>query len=131
MTINHSQRLAFGLMAICSFGPAHADGTAKATVTIDGSTFIYSGGSCVHTAGGLVVNIGTLPSDWKYGTHPDYFGLSIEKVPGHFQNAVVTFNKNGKNYSITSAAGDATANGATFSGRLMMMPTIVSGSFSC
>ena len=72
-----------------------------------------------------------LPSEWRNGAHPDYFGASIAKVPGHFQNAVVTFNKNGKNYSVTTASGEATANGANFSGRVIMQPTTVSGFFSC
>jgi hypothetical protein len=69
------------LLASCS---SQGGGTAKATVTLDGNTYAYSGGSCIHNAGGLVVNIGVLPSEAPAGTYPDYFGASIPTVPGHF-----------------------------------------------
>jgi hypothetical protein len=117
--------------AVAAVGLVRADGSGNATVTVDGSTFNYSGGSCIRNAGGLVINIGVPPSQAQPGTHPDYFGASIDKVPGHFENAVVTFNKNGKRYSIGKASGDATASGASFSGRVLRTGTTASGSFSC
>jgi len=38
--------------------------------------------------------IGVLPSEAPVGTYPDYFGASVPTAPGHFEDAVVTFNKN-------------------------------------
>jgi hypothetical protein len=121
----------FGVANFTALGSVAADGTAKATVTTADGTFSYSGGSCIKNAGGLVINIGTPPSQAAPGTHADYFGASIEKVPGHFENAVVTFNKNGKRYAIGSASGEATANGASFSGSVMRGGGKATGSFSC
>jgi hypothetical protein len=123
--------ICFGLANLAVVDSVAADGTAKATVTTADGTFSFSGGTCVRNAGGLIVNIGTPPNAAAPGTHPDYFGASIEKVPGHFENAVVSFNKNGKRYAIGSASGEATANGASFSGSVMRGGGKVSGSFSC
>jgi hypothetical protein len=122
--------IAFCMATLWIVGPVAADGTAKATVTTADGTFTYSGGSCIKNAGGLVVNIGVLPNEAAPGTHPDYFGASIEKVPGHFENAVVSFNKNGKRYAIGTASGESTATGASFSGPVMRGGK-ASGSFSC
>jgi len=123
--------ICFGLANLAVVDSVAADGTAKATVTTADGTFSFSGGTCIRNAGGLVVNIGTLPNAAAPGAHPDYFGASIEKVPGHFENAVVSFNKNGKRYAIGSASGEASANGASFSGSVMRGGGKVSGSFSC
>ena len=120
----------FALLGVTSCS-SQSGGSAKATVTLDGNTYTYSGGSCIHNAGGLVVNIGVLPSEAPVGTYPDYFGASIPTAPGHFEDAVVTFNKNGKNHSLGKASGEATSSGAQFSGSVMMHPTPASGSFSC
>jgi hypothetical protein len=115
---------------LSAVGPADADGTAKATVTVAEGTFTYSGGSCTANAGGLVVNIGEhAPS--AGGARPDYFGASIAKVPGHFENAVISFVKDGKRYSVGTASGVATANGGSFSGTLIRGGGTVKGSFSC
>jgi hypothetical protein len=120
----------FALVVLTSCS-SQSGGTAKATVTLDGNTYTYTGGSCIHNAGGLVVNIGVLPSEAPTGTYPDYFGASIPTVPGHFEEAVVTFNKDGKNHSLGKASGEATTSSAQFSGNVMMHPTAASGSFSC
>jgi hypothetical protein len=104
---------------------ACAADTAKATVTVDGQTFTYTGGSCVKNGAGLVVNFGA-PGPAR----EDYFGVSIEKVPGHFENAVVSFVKAGKRYSILNASGEATSSGASFAGLLMRGGT-AQGSFTC
>jgi len=116
------------LLTSCS---SNGGGTAKATVTLDGNTYTYTGGSCIKNAGGLVVNIGVLPSEAPAGTYPDYFGASISTVPGHFEDAVVTFNKDGKRHSVGKASGEATSSGAQFSGSVMMHATSASGSFTC
>ena len=105
--------------------PLVAADTAKATVTVGDQTFTYTGGSCVKNGGGLVVNFG-MPNR----TGDDYFGVSIDKVPGHFEHAVVSFIKAGKRYSIGNASGEATQNGASFSGSLMRGGT-AQGSLSC
>lgn len=107
-----------------------ADGTAKATVTTADGTFSFSGGSCINNASGLVINIGVPRSQAAPGTIPDYFGASIDKVPGHFENAVVTFSKNGKRFTIGGASGEATTSGASFSGTLLRGGK-ATGSFSC
>lgn len=99
--------------------------TAKATVTVGDQTFTYTGGSCVRNGDGLVVNFG-VPNR----SGDDYFGVSIDKVPGHFDHAVVSFSKAGKRYSIGNASGEATTRGASFSGSLMRGGT-AQGTFSC
>jgi len=111
-------------------GSADAVGTARATVTIAAGTFTYSGGSCMPNEGGLVVNIGEHAVS-AGGVRPDYFGASISKVPGRFENAVITFVKDGKRYTLGSASGEATATGGTFSGSLLRGGGTVTGSFSC
>ena len=112
-------------------GSADTVGTARATVTIAQGTFTYSGGSCIYDEGNLVVNIGE-PSASAGGSRPDYFSAIISKVPGHFENAVVSFVKDGKRYALGNAvSGEATAKGASFSGHLMGGGGTATGSFSC
>jgi hypothetical protein len=122
-------RCALGLIALVILGPAHADGAATATVTISGSTVTYSGGSCVSDGETLVINLGVLPADAPKGTHPDFFGAVINKVPGHFDHALVTFNKDGKRNTTANASGEATTSSASFSGHVGGVP--MSGSFKC
>jgi len=105
--------------------------TAKASVTVDGQTFTFSGGSCVKNEGGLTINIGVPAMQAPAGTHPDYFGVSIPHVPGSFKDAVVTFTKDGKRYSVIHVVGDASDSGATFSGTLLRGGGPVKGSFTC
>ena len=127
------KRLAgLGLMAafLAAIGSADADGTAKATVTLAEGTFNYSGGTCTPNAGGLVVNIGEHAPSAR-GARNDYFGASIPKVPGHFENATVSFTRDGKRYSVGAAAGEATATSASFSGSLLRGGGTAKGSFSC
>jgi hypothetical protein len=113
------------MAAVAAADLLHAADAAKATVTVGGETFTYTGGSCVRNGAGLVVNFGA-PGPAR----EDYFGASIDKVPGHFENAVVSFVKAGKRYSIGRASGEATLSGASFSGSLMRGGT-AQGSFSC
>jgi hypothetical protein len=108
-----------------------ADQTAKASVTVDGKTFTFSGGSCVKSDGGLTVNIGVPALQAPPGTHPDYFGVSISRVPGSFNEAVVSFTKDGKRYSVVHVTGDATDSAASFSGTLLRGGGPVKGSFTC
>ena len=111
--------------------PALAADTAKASVTVDGATYAFSGGSCVKNGRGLTVNIGVPSMQAPPGTHPDYFGMSIVSVPGSFSDAIVSFIKDGKRYSVGHATGTATAAGATFSGTLTRGGAHVTGSFTC
>jgi hypothetical protein len=112
-------------------GSADTVGTAKATVTIPQGTFNFSGGSCIYGDGNLVVNIGEHSAPGG-GPGPDYFGAIISKVPGHFENAVVSFVKDGKRYALFNAvSGDATPKGGSFSGHLMDGAGAATGSFSC
>jgi hypothetical protein len=119
--------LGFGLTA----SGAVADGTATATVTVDGKTFTLSGGSCARSGDVLSVNIGVPSSQAPAGTHPDYFGVYIPKAPGTFDEGTVTFTKDGKRYGVGRAAGEATEFGASFSGKLMRGSGTVTGSFKC
>jgi hypothetical protein len=57
--------------------------------------------------------------------------VSIPHVPGSFNDAVVSFTKDGKRYSVVHVVGDATASGATFSGTLLRGGGPVKGSFTC
>jgi hypothetical protein len=93
--------------------------TAKASVTVDGQTFSFT------------INIGVPAMQAPAGTHPDYFGVSIPHVPGNFKDAVVTFTKDGKRYSVIHVVGDATDSGASFSGTLLRGGGAVKGSFTC
>jgi hypothetical protein len=105
--------------------------TAKASVTVDGKIFAFSGGSCVKSDGGLTVNIGVPTFQAPPGTHPDYFGVSIAHVPGSFKDAVVSFTKDGIRYSVIHVTGDATDSGASFSGTILRGGGPVKGSFTC
>jgi hypothetical protein len=110
---------------------AVADGTAKASVTVDGQTFTFSGGSCVRSDGGLTVDIGVHTSPGQAGSPPDYFGVYLAKAPGSFDDGAVSFTKDGKRYSVGHATGEATTSGATFSGPLLRGGGMVKGSFTC
>ncbi len=122
--------LFFTMSTLFVSGYADTVGTARATVTVAEGTFTYSGGSCTPNEGGLIVNIGEHTAS-AGGSRPDYFGASISKVPGHFENAVISFVKDGKRYTLGTASGEATAKGASFSGTLMRGGGTATGSFSC
>ena len=106
-------------------------GNAKATVVVDGKTYVYTGGACTRSGGMFAVNIGTMPSEAKPGTKPDYFGMTIMSGPGAFTNAGVSFNKDGVRRSTGTASGTSTASGATFTGKLMRGGEVAKGTFSC
>ncbi len=111
-------------------GSADTAATAKATVTIAEGTFTYSGGRCIYDQGNLVVNIGE-DTGSVGGSRPDYFSAIISKVPGHFENALVSFVKDGRRYALgTTVSGEATAKGGSFSGPLRGGGT-ATGSFTC
>ena len=95
------------------------------------AAFTFSGGSCVKSEGGLTINIGVPALQAPAGTHPDYFGVSIPHVPGSFNDAVVSFTKDGKRYSVVHVVGDATDSGASFSGTLLRGGGPVKGSITC
>jgi hypothetical protein len=123
--------IALALSCAAPLTPVVAAQTAKASVTVDGQTFTFSGGNCVKNDGGLTINIGVPALQAPAGTHPDYFGVSIPHVPGSFNDAVVSFTKDGKRYSVIHVVGDATASGASFSGTLLRGGGPVKGSFTC
>jgi hypothetical protein len=123
--------IVFALACAVPLYPVAAAQTANASVTVDGKTFTFSGGSCVKSDGGLTVNIGVPALQAPPGTHPDYFGMSIPRVPGSFNDAVVSFTKDGKRYSVVHVTGDATDSAASFSGALLRGGGPVKGSFTC
>jgi hypothetical protein len=130
-------RILAGWLTVATLGlcvtasDAVADGTATASVTVDGKTFTFSGGSCARSGDVLSVNIGVPSSQAPAGTHPDYFGVYIPKAPGTFDEGTVTFTKDGKRYGVGRATGEATDSGASFSGKLMRGSGTVTGSFKC
>ena len=112
--------------------PALADGTAKATLTIDGNAASYSGGSCIQQGSVLSLSIGVVPTGDVSASSPDYFGAYIPDAPGNFKDGSIAIVKNGKAYNLSIATGTATAAGATFSGSPLMQPGVhVQGSFKC
>jgi hypothetical protein len=113
------------------FAPLAAAQAAMATVTVEGQTFSFSGGSCVKSNGSLTVNIGVPSVQAPAGAKPDYFGVSVAHVPGNLDGAVVSFTKDGKHYSVIHVAGEATETGASFSGILLRGGGPVKGSFTC
>jgi hypothetical protein len=126
-----SALIGFALSCAVPLSPATAADAAKASVTVDGNTFTFSGGTCVKSDGGLTVNIGVPTFQAPPGTHPDYFGVSIARVPGNFSEAVVTFTKDGKRYSVIHVTGVATDSAASFSGTLLRGGGPVKGTFTC
>lgn len=119
--------LAVGYAAL----PSALAAAASASVMLNGMTFTFSGGSYVKTDGGLTVNIGVPRLQAPPGTHPDYFGASLTHVPGSFSDAVVSFTKDGKRYSVIHVTGQASDSGASFSGTLLQGGGAVKGSFTC
>jgi hypothetical protein len=118
-------------------------GPAKATVTVGGKTFAFSGGSCERGAAYLTVNIGTVVLGTTSKPKPEYFGLTVGKVPmlggvpaktdGTYTPQALTAAHAGKGYAILSAKVTLKGNRSkgTFTGTVFGTSGKVTGSFGC
>ncbi len=118
-------------------------GPATATVRVGSKTFTFRSGSCDKTSDYLTVNLGTIVIGSPSMPTPDYFGLTVGRLPlgggkpaakdGTYAGAVISAVHAGKSYAIGQArvtlAGGRTR--GTFTGQLALSSTKVSGSFAC
>ena len=118
-------------------------GPAAATVHAGGKTFTIRQGSCDKGAKYLSVNIGTVVIGKTTKPKPEYFGLSIGKVPylggvavskdGTYHSGIVALDHAGKGYGLRAQAKVTLTNGrsrGTFSAT-MLTGGVVTGSFRC
>ena len=109
------------------------DGTAKATVTIDGTDYEFSGGECT-TAGDITsVNIGVVTGTGFEGPMPDYFGANVPSSDGEFgdETTVITLAADGTATSLGDVSGTHDGDTGTFSGTPITGTGTVTGTFSC
>jgi len=106
-------------------------GPAKVKLTIGGKEHDLSGGTCEAQGPMFSVNLGVVSTNDLGGPKPDYFGLTIPSGGGHFTNAVLAVNVDGKTYAVISNSGDATAAGGAFTGTATGDSAPITGTFSC
>ena len=109
------------------------DGTAKATVTIDGTDHEFSGGECIEAGDTLSVNIGVVTGSGATGDLPDYFGANVPVAEGDFggEGTVLTFVYDGTAGSLQDVTGTHEGDSGTFSGTPIAGGEKVTGTFSC
>jgi len=118
-------------------------GPATATVQAGGKTFTIRQGSCDKGAKYLSINIGEIVLGTSTKPKPEYFGLSIGKLPflggvavsrdGTYHSGVVALDHNGKGYALRAQAKVTLTNGrtrGTFSAT-QLTGGVVTGSFRC
>src|SRR3954471_6614678 len=118
-------------------------GPATATVHARGKTFTIRQGSCEKRAKYLSINIGEVVIGTSSKTKPEYFGLSIGKLPfvggtpvsrdGTYRSGVVALDHAGKGYALRAQAKVTLTNGrtrGTFSAT-QLTGGVVTGSFKC
>jgi hypothetical protein len=106
------------------------DGSAVVKVQVAGVDHTLGGGSCSATGGSFTLNLGVVSGPGLAGPKPDYFGLTLSNTTGHFTDAVLAVNVDGKGYAVTDNTVDITPTGGTFSGKAVTGET-VAGSFTC
>jgi hypothetical protein len=107
------------------------DGPAKVKLFVGGKEHDLTGGTCETEGPMFTVNLGVVSSADLGGPKPDYFGLTVPAGGGHFSNAVLAVNVDGKAYAVTSNSGDASATGGTFTGAAMGDSAPITGNFTC
>ena len=118
-------------------------GPATATVHTGGKTFTIRQGSCERGAKYLSINIGEIVLGTSSKPKPEYFGLSIGKLPylgggavsrdGTYHTGVVALDHAGKGYALRAQAKVTLTNGrsrGTFSAT-QLTGGVVTGSFRC
>lgn len=118
-------------------------GPAKATVEVGGATVSFSGGSCETGAQYVTINIGTVVLGQTTKKKPEYFGLTVGKVPvvggtpapkdGTYGAQAVAWVHAGKGGSALQSKVTLTGGRkkGTFTGTLLGSRAKVTGSFSC
>jgi hypothetical protein len=118
-------------------------GPATATVHTGGKTFTIRQGSCEKGAKYLSINVGEIVIGTSTKPKPEYFGLSIGKLPflggspashdGTYRSGVVAVDHAGKGYALRAQAKVTLTNGrtrGTFSAT-QLTGGVVTGSFHC
>jgi hypothetical protein len=118
-------------------------GPATATVHARGKTFTIRQGSCEKGAKYLSINIGEVVIGTSSKSKPEYFGLSIGKLPflggtpvsrdGTYRSGVIALDHAGKGYALRAQAKVTLTNGrtrGTFSAT-QLTGGVVTGSFKC
>jgi hypothetical protein len=117
-------------------------GHASAHVTLAGKTLTIKGGECLKTSNYFTINIGTIVLSGNPPNKPDYFGITVGKVPGGggkpagkdgtYTGGAVAFVAQHKSYAVRDPAVVLAGNRSkgSFSGSLFTGGQ-VSGVFSC
>lgn len=109
----------------------YCDGPAVVKLTINGASRTLTGGSCSTDGGVFALNLGVVAGPDLAGPKPDYVGLSVPATTGHFTNATLALNVDGKPYALTENSGDVTPAGGAFTGKSFDGGQTISGSFTC
>jgi hypothetical protein len=106
-------------------------GPARATVTLNGKTVSYRGGSCSTSIGLFSVNIGTVVLGTVKNA-PEYFGVTAKARPGsHSRQTIAVVHAGSTRAVIGTVTLKPGLKGGTFSGKAFGLKTVISGSFSC
>ena len=110
------------------------DGSAKATVVVDGASHDVGGGDCVTSGGFFTLNAGVITGTDFSGTKPDYLGALLPQKDGAFTagpgDATVSFAFDGTSTTLTGISGTHDAKGGSFAGTTLDGKK-ATGSFTC
>jgi hypothetical protein len=107
------------------------DGSAVVKLTVGGVPHTLTGGECSTIGGMFALNLGVVSGPDLAGPKPDYVGLTTQVTTGHFTNAVLAVNIDGKGYAVTENSGDISAASGSFTGKAMGNGPDISGTFTC
>ena len=106
-------------------------GPARATVTLNGKTVSYRGGSCSTSIGLFSLNIGTVVLGTVKNA-PEYLGVTANAKPGsHSRQTIAVVHAGSTRALIGTVTLKPGLRGGTFSGKALGSKTVISGSFSC
>jgi hypothetical protein len=106
-------------------------GPARATVTLNGKTVSYKGGSCSTSIGLFSVNIGTVVLG-NVKNAPEYFGVTATAKPGsHTRQTIAVVHAGATRSVVGTVTLKPGLKGGTFTGRAFGSKATVSGSFTC
>jgi hypothetical protein len=109
---------------------AYCDGPAVVKLTVAGVAHTLTGGACSTNGGTFALNLGVEAGPDLAGPRPDYVGLSAPVASGHFANALLTVDVDGKAYPITENSGDVAPSGGGFAGKAVSGEAVVA-TFTC
>jgi len=106
-------------------------GPAKATVTLNGKTVSYKGGSCSTSIGLFSVNIGTVVLG-PVKNAPEYFGVTATAKPrSQARQTIALVHAAGHHAVIGSVTLKPGLKSGTFTGKEFGAKTSISGTFTC